>query len=49
MCKKEIVRFYMGDRFDNQQVNYVLVNQEVMSTGKNEFFLFMKIFSITIC
>ena len=34
--KKEIVRFYIGTRFDNRQVNNFLVNQEVMSTCKNK-------------
>ena len=48
MQKKEIVRFYMGNKFDNRQVNNFLVNQEVMSTCKNKFLLFIKIRSITI-
>ena len=48
MCAKEIARFYMGNRFDNRQVNNFLVNQGVMSTCKNEFLLFIKIRSITI-
>ena len=39
----------MGNMFDNQQVNNFLVNQEVMSTCKNKFLLFIKIRSITIC
>ena len=38
MQKKEIVRFYMGNRFDSRQVNNFLVNQEVMSTCKNKFY-----------
>ena len=45
---KEIVRFYMGNRFDNRQVNNFIVNQEVMGTYKNTFLLFIKIRSITI-
>ena len=46
--KKEIVRFHTDSRFDNRQVNNFLVNQEVMSTCKNKFLLFIKIRSITI-
>ena len=38
----------MGNRFDNEQVNNFLVNQEVMSTCKNKFLLFIKVRSITI-
>ena len=38
----------MGNRFDKQQVNNFLVNQEVMSTCKNEFLLFIEIRLITI-
>ena len=48
MRKKEIVRFYMGRRFDNRQVNNFLINQEVMSTWKTKLLLFIKIRSITI-
>ena len=48
MEKKEIVRFYMDNRFDNRQVNNFLLNQEVMSTWKNKFLLFIEIRSITI-
>ena len=46
--KKEIVRFYMGNKLDNRQVNNFFANQEVMSTCKNKFLLFIKIRSITI-
>ena len=38
---------YMGNRFDNRQVNSFLINQEVMSTSKNKFLLLIKIRSIT--
>ena len=48
MEKQENLRFYMGNRFNNRQVNNFLVNQEVMSTCKNKFLLFIKIRSITI-
>ena len=43
MQEEEIVRFYMGNRFDNRQVNNFLVNQKVMSTCKNKFLLFVRI------
>ena len=33
--EKEILRFYMGNIFDNRQVNNFLINQEAMSTWKN--------------
>ena len=29
MQKKEIIRFYAGNRFDNREVNNFLVNQQV--------------------
>ena len=45
--QKKIVRFYMGNRFDNRQVNNFIVNQGVASTCKNKFLLFIKIRSIT--
>ena len=48
MQKKEIVRFFMGNGFHNRQVNNFVVNQEVMSTCKNKFLLFIKIRLITI-
>ena len=48
MEKKEIVRFYMGNKFDNRQVNNFLVTQEVVSKCKNKFLLFIKIRSIII-
>ena len=32
----------MGNRFDNQQVNNFLVNQEVTITCKNKFVLFIQ-------
>ena len=38
----------MGNRFDNRKVNNFHVNQEVMSTCKNKFSLFLNIRSITI-
>ena len=48
MQKNEIIGFYMGNSFDNRQVNNFLVNHEVMSTCKNKLLLFIKIRSITI-
>ena len=38
----------MGNKFDNRQVNKFLVNQEVVSTCKNKFLLYIKFRSITI-
>ena len=48
MQKEEIVRSYIGNRFDNRQVKNFLVNQEVMNICKNKFLLFIEIHSITI-
>ena len=50
MCKRKKTgtrerncTFFMGNGFHIRQVNNFVVNQEVMSTCKNKFLLFIKI------
>ena len=39
---KKIVRFYIGNRFDNRRVNNFLVNQEVLVHARINFYCLSK-------